>query len=86
MIRSDVRRSFICHNFAIRKPASFVCSDIFRFVTSCIPCKLLKAKNALPFRIRTYGNKDLMSFRIRTYEKDGRGRATGDTLKLAPLF
>jgi hypothetical protein len=28
---------------------------------------------ANPFRIRTYGNKELKSFRMRTYEKDGRG-------------
>ena len=26
-----------------------------------------------PFRIRTYGNKDLKSFRMRTYKKHGRG-------------
>ena len=39
-----------------------------------------------PFRIRTYGNKDLMSFRMRTYKKDGRERTTGDTLKPVPLF
>ena len=30
-----------------------------------------------PFRIRTYGNKELKSFRMRTYKKDGRGWAPG---------
>ena len=36
-------------------------------------CRARWGDCANPFRISTYGNKDLKSFRMRTYRKDGRG-------------
>ena len=38
---------------------------------------------ANPFRIRTYGNKDLKSFRMRTYKKEQEGVGP-EPVRLAP--
>ena len=40
---------------------------------------------AKPFRIRTYGNKDLKSFRMRTYEKE-KGEGGSAVLLPAPVW